>query len=213
MVFFENRPALKKGPQKPFFLVIALLRGFRDLVFLSFKSLVNQVFGIFYSDHYLSLRKTSLFKLWSLSDLFGVDNPRGEKRFRIVYRLRSFLSSKFLKLTKTASWERFPSFFLNRHTQDRCSVPSMVPVYKSRGWFERECWDLYGVYFSNNPDLRRILTDYGFRGFPQRKDFPLSGFIQSRYNHDIKKVSLEPTNFQFGQTYRYFEFKSPWEDN
>jgi NADH-quinone oxidoreductase subunit C len=88
----------------------------------------------------------------------------------------------------------------------------MVPVYKSRGWFERECWDLYGIYFSNNPDLRRILTDYGFRGFPLRKDFPLSGFIQSRYDHDIKKVRQEPTTFQFGQTYRYFDFKSPWEN-
>lgn len=90
-------------------------------------------------------------------------------------------------------------------------VPSVISLYKSAQWLEREIWDLYGIYFSNNRDLRRILTDYGFEGFPLRKDFPLTGYLEVRYDHDARRVVLEPVSFSFGQEYRYFEFSNPWE--
>lgn len=88
-------------------------------------------------------------------------------------------------------------------------VPSVTPLFPSAGWLEREVWDLFGVFFTGHGDLRRILTDYGFEGFPLRKDFPLSGFLELRYDDGSKKLSLEP--LEFTQEYRYFDFLSPWE--
>jgi NADH-quinone oxidoreductase subunit C len=94
-------------------------------------------------------------------------------------------------------------------TDETSPVPSVVSVYSSAGWFERECWDLFGIAFSNHPDLRRILTDYGFEGHPLRKDFPVSGFVEVRYDDEQKRVVYEPVKLQ--QDYRNFDFLSPWE--
>jgi NADH-quinone oxidoreductase subunit C len=88
-------------------------------------------------------------------------------------------------------------------------VPSVTGVYSVAGWFEREAWDLYGIYFSNHPDLRRILTDYGFEGHPLRKDFPLTGFVEVRYDIEQKRVIYEPVKLR--QEFRSFDFQSPWE--
>jgi NADH-quinone oxidoreductase subunit C len=88
-------------------------------------------------------------------------------------------------------------------------VPSIVGIFPAAGWFEREAYDLYGILFAGHPDLRRILTDYGFQGFPLRKDFPLTGFVELRYDDELKRVVYEPVNLQ--QEYRSFDFLSPWE--
>ena len=88
-------------------------------------------------------------------------------------------------------------------------MPSVAQVFSAAGWFEREAWDLYGIYFSDNPDLRRLLTDYGFDGHPLRKDFPLTGFVEVRYDEEQKRVVYEPVTLQ--QDYRTFDFLSPWE--
>jgi len=94
-------------------------------------------------------------------------------------------------------------------TDEDTPVPSAVGVFHAAGWFEREVWDMYGVRFSGHPDLRRILTDYGFEGFPLRKDFPLTGFVEVRYDEDQKRVVYEPVKLR--QEFRNFDFLSPWE--
>ena len=99
--------------------------------------------------------------------------------------------------------------FLNISNSELESVSSIESIFKSANWFEREVWDMFGVYFLNHPDLRRILTDYGFEGYPLRKDFPLSGYTQVRYDEELKRVILEP--LELTQEYRYFNFISPWE--
>ncbi len=88
-------------------------------------------------------------------------------------------------------------------------MPSVIGIFSSAGWYEREVWDLYGVYFSDNPDLRRILTDYGFEGHPLRKDFPLTGYVEVRYDEEQKRVVYEPVKLK--QDFRSFDFLSPWE--
>lgn len=89
-------------------------------------------------------------------------------------------------------------------------IPSATTLFPSALWLEREAWDLFGIFFYNNKDLRRILTDYGFEGFPLRKDFPLTGYVEVRYDHEFGRVVLEPVSFHYGQEYRHFEFRNPW---
>ena len=89
------------------------------------------------------------------------------------------------------------------------SIPSIENIYRSAGWFEREVWDMFGIFFSNHSDLRRILTDYGFEGHPLRKDFPLSGYVESRYDESEKRILVEP--IEMPQDFRFFEFANPWE--
>ena len=133
------------------------------------------------------------FKL--LMELCGVDYPERENRFEVVYCLLSLSRNIRLKIRVSAN-ERIP-------------VPSVAGVFSSAGWWEREVWDLFGIFFSGHPDLRRILSDYGFEGHPLRKDFPLTGHTEVRYNEDQKKVVSEPVKLE--QNYRNFDYESPWE--
>ncbi len=133
------------------------------------------------------------FKL--LMDVCGADYPEREKRFDVVYNLLSIKHNQRIRV-KLATDESTP-------------VPSVTSVFSSAGWFERETWDLYGVFFSDHPDLRRILTDYGFEGHPLRKDFPLTGFVELRYDDEQKRVVYEPVKLT--QDFRSFDFMSPWE--
>jgi len=130
-----------------------------------------------------------------LVDICGVDYPDREQRFEVVYNLLSIKHNRRIRL-KVATDEASP-------------VPSAVGIYSAAGWFEREAWDLYGIYFSDHPDLRRILTDYGFEGHPLRKDFPLTGYVEVRYDEDQKRVVYEKVRLK--QEFRSFDFLSPWE--
>jgi NADH-quinone oxidoreductase subunit C len=130
-----------------------------------------------------------------LIDICGVDYPERTQRFEVVYHLLS-LKRNIRCRVRTSVGEEEP-------------VPSVTGVYSAAAWFEREAYDMFGIYFSDNPDLRRILTDYGFEGHPFRKDFPLTGYIEVRYDEDQKRVIYEPVNLV--QEFRTFDFLSPWE--
>jgi NADH-quinone oxidoreductase subunit C len=130
-----------------------------------------------------------------LCDICGVDFPERPLRFEVVYNLLSLEHNRRIRL-KVATDEETP-------------VPSAVPWFSSALWWEREAWDLFGIYFSDNPDLRRILTDYGFEGHPLRKDFPLTGYVEVRYDEEQKRVVYEPVKLT--QEFRAFDFVSPWE--
>ena len=134
-----------------------------------------------------------LFK--SLVDIAGVDYPERAERFDVVYQLLSHQHNTRLRVKIS--------------TDEQTSVPSVVAIYPASGWYEREAWDLYGIMFAGNPDLRRILTDYGFDGHPLRKDFPLTGFVEMRYDEEKKQVVYEPVKLP--QAYRNFDYLSPWE--
>jgi NADH-quinone oxidoreductase subunit C len=134
-----------------------------------------------------------LFK--QLMDVCGVDYPDRERRFDVVYHLLS------LKLNQRIR--------VKLETDEQTPVPSVTSVFSSAGWWEREAWDLYGVFFSDHPDLRRILTDYGFEGHPMRKDFPLTGYVEVRYDDEQKRVVYEPVKLT--QEFRSWDFLSPWE--
>ncbi|MDE2228824.1 MAG: NADH-quinone oxidoreductase subunit C [Alphaproteobacteria bacterium] len=130
-----------------------------------------------------------------LVDVCGVDYPERAERLEVVYNLLSTTRNQRIRLKVT--------------TDEQTPVPSATPVYSAAGWFERECWDLLGVYFSDHPDLRRLLTDYGFEGHPLRKDFPLTGYVEVRYDEGQKRVVYEPVKLK--QEFRSFDFLSPWE--
>jgi NADH-quinone oxidoreductase subunit C len=131
----------------------------------------------------------------SLIDICGVDWPERPLRFEVVYHLLSPKMNLRIRV-KLA-------------TDDENPVPSACAIYPGADWFEREVWDMYGVMFTEHPDLRRILTDYGFEGHPLRKDFPLTGFVEVRYDNSVKRVVYEPV--QLRQEFRQFDFMSPWE--
>ncbi len=141
------------------------------------------------------LRDDANCKFTILVDLCGADYPDREKRFDVVYNLLSITQNLRIRV-KVA-------------TDEDTTVPSATPIYPAAGWFEREAWDLYGIYFSGNPDLRRIMTDYGFEGHPLRKDFPLTGYVELRYDDEQKRVVYEPVKLT--QDFRSFDFMSPWE--
>jgi NADH-quinone oxidoreductase subunit C len=130
-----------------------------------------------------------------LVDLCGVDYPERPERFEVVYNLLSLVKNRRIRI-KVATDEDTP-------------VPSVTSVYSVANWFEREAWDLYGIFFADHPDLRRILTDYGFEGHPMRKDFPLTGYVELRYDDETKRVVYEPVKLT--QEFRTFDFMSPWE--
>lgn len=130
-----------------------------------------------------------------LVDLCGVDYPEREQRFEVAYNLLSLKHNRRIRVKVL--------------TDEATPVPSVTGVFSSAGWFEREAWDLYGIFFSDHPDLRRILTDYGFEGHPLRKDFPLTGYVEVRYDQEQKRVVYEPVKLT--QDFRTFDFLSPWE--
>jgi NADH/F420H2 dehydrogenase subunit C len=143
----------------------------------------------------LFLRDNTNCQYRTIIDICAVDYPERENRFEVVY---NFLSTRYNNRirVKTSVSEITP-------------VDSITPLFKGANWFEREIWDLYGVYFTGHPDLRRILTDYGFEGHPLRKDFPLSGYVEVRYDEIQKRVVCEP--IELSQEYRDFNFSSPWD--
>lgn len=141
------------------------------------------------------LRDDQSCQFKQLLDVCGVDYPERAKRFDVVYHLLSLQFNTRIRVKV--------------ETDEDTPVPSAVPVFKSAGWFEREAWDMYGIYFADHPDLRRILTDYGFQGHPLRKDFPLTGFVELRYSEEEKRVVYEPVKLT--QEFRNFDFMSPWE--
>lgn len=130
-----------------------------------------------------------------LMEIAGVDYPERPERFEVVYMLLSVTKNHRLRVHVS--------------TDEVQPVPSVTSLWPVAGWLEREIFDMYGVLFDGNPDLRRILTDYGFRGHPQRKDFPLSGFVELRYSEEDKRVVYEPV--KLAQDFRTFDFTSPWE--
>ncbi|MCA1241951.1 NADH-quinone oxidoreductase subunit C [Stappia stellulata] len=131
----------------------------------------------------------------NLTDICGVDYPSRDKRFEVVYHFLSPKQNMRIRVKLKAD--------------DETPVPSIVEVFPGAEWFEREIYDMYGVLFSGHPDLRRILTDYGFDGYPLRKDFPLTGYVEVRYDDEKKRVVYEPV--RLNQEFRDFDFMSPWE--
>ena len=141
------------------------------------------------------LKSNEKCKFRQLIDIAGVDYPENEKRFELIYLFLSHEHNLRIKL--------LIKFQINQ------SIVSLTKIFPSANWMEREVFDMYGVKFKNHPDLRRILTDYGFKGHPLRKDFPLTGFNEVRYSEKEKKVIYEPVKLE--QNYRNFDFESPWE--
>jgi NADH-quinone oxidoreductase subunit C len=143
----------------------------------------------------LFLRDDQNCQFKQLVDLSGVDFPEREERFEVVYNLLSIKHNQRLRVKVSVGEDD--------------AVESVAEVFSSAIWFEREAFDLYGIYFANHPDLRRILTDYGFEGHPLRKDFPLTGYVEVRYDSDQRRVVYEPVKLT--QEFRTFDFTSPWE--
>lgn len=141
------------------------------------------------------LKNTETLSFSQLTDLTAVDYPDRIQRFELVYQLLSIENNKRVRIICPID--------------DGQIVPSITSIYKSAEWPEREVWDMYGLFFSDHPDLRRLLTDYGFEGHPLRKDFPLTGYVEARYDDIEKRVAYQPV--QLTQEYRDFDFLSPWE--
>ncbi|NOT40025.1 MAG: NADH-quinone oxidoreductase subunit C [Alphaproteobacteria bacterium] len=141
------------------------------------------------------LRDDQACRFSQLVDICGADYPNRPKRFDVVYHLLSLHLNQRVRIKV--------------ETDEATPVPSAAAVWPAANWFEREAFDMYGIQFSDHPDLRRILTDYGFTGYPLRKDFPLTGFVEVRYDDEQKRVVYEPVKLV--QDFRKFDFMSPWE--
>ena len=146
-------------------------------------------------DVILLLKTNKNIKFKQLIDITAVDYPENQKRFKIVYLLLSHELNQRIIL----------SYYIDENKQ----IPSLTKIFPSANWMEREIFDMYGIKFTDHPDLRRILTDYGFEGYPLRKDFPLTGHTEVRYSENEKKVIYEPVKLE--QNYRNFDYQSPWE--
>jgi NADH-quinone oxidoreductase subunit C len=141
------------------------------------------------------LRDDPRCRFWSIIDVTAVDWPARERRFDVVYHLLSPTLNRRIRVKV--------------ETDEYTPVPSIIGVFPGADWFERETYDLYGVLFTGHPDMRRLLTDYGFEGHPLRKDFPLTGFVEVRWDDEVKRVVYEPV--RLNQEFRNFDFLSPWE--
>ena len=142
-----------------------------------------------------AMRDDSELAMTQLTDLTAVDYPERPERFDVVYQLLSVDRNKRLRVIARAD--------------EGVVVPSVIGLFRSANWAEREVWDMFGIYFSGHPDMRRLLTDYGFEGHPLRKDFPLTGYVEVRYSDTQRRVVYEPVHLN--QEYRDFDFLSPWE--
>ncbi len=140
------------------------------------------------------LKDGAAFQFQQMIDLCGADYPTRAKRFDVVYHLLSMTKNRRVRVKV--------------QTDEATPVPSVIPVYPVADWFEREAFDMYGVAFAGHPDLRRLLTDYGFEGYPLRKDFPMTGHVEVRYDDEQKRVVYEPVK---AVEYRHWDFLSPWE--
>jgi len=143
----------------------------------------------------VQLRDNPEYQFQQLIDVTAVDYPEREHRFDVVYHLLSLTKNRRIRVKV--------------QTDEDTPVPSATPVYPNADWFEREVFDMFGVFFSDHPDLRRILTDYGFHGHPLRKDFPMTGYVEVRWDEALKRVVYEPV--KLAQEFRQFDFLSPWE--
>ncbi len=141
------------------------------------------------------LRDDAKLQFICFIDLAGADYPEREQRFDVIYHLLSPVKNLRVRIKLT--------------TDEDTPVPSVTSVYPGANWYEREAFDMYGIFFTRHPDLRRLLTDYGFEGYPLRKDFPLTGFVEVRYDDEVKRVVYEPVSLR--QEFRQFDFLSPWE--
>jgi len=141
------------------------------------------------------LRDDANCRFKQLVDICGVDYPDNDERFAVVYHLLSLTHNLRIRVKL---W-----------TDENTAVPTVCGLFSSANWWEREAWDMFGIYFAGHPDLRRILSDYGFEGHPLRKDFPLTGYVEVRYDDEKKRVVYEPVKLQ--QDFRSFDFLSPWE--
>jgi NADH-quinone oxidoreductase subunit C len=141
------------------------------------------------------LRDDPRFRFVNFTDIAGADYIEREKRFDVVYHLLSPRHNHRVRVKV--------------QTDEATPVPSVIEIFPAANWYEREAYDFYGILFSGHPDLRRILTDYGFEGYPLRKDFPLTGFVEVRYDDEQKRVVYEPV--KLNQEFRNFDFLSPWE--
>jgi NADH-quinone oxidoreductase subunit C len=141
------------------------------------------------------LRDDPRCRFTTLIDICGADYPERQKRFDVVYHLLSMQLNHRIRIKV--------------ETDEQVTVPSVAEIFPCADWFEREAFDMYGIVFANHPDLRRLLTDYGFQGFPLRKDFPLSGHVEVRYDSEQQRVVYEPVKLT--QAFRNFDFLSPWE--
>ena len=164
----------------------SLIENEELLIFINENNLIDVI-------QFLKTNENCKFR--QLIDIAGVDYPNDEKRFQLVYLLLSHENNVRIKIS-------------TRFQVDQ-NISSLTKIFPSANWMEREVFDMYGVRFKNHPDLRRILTDYGFKGHPLRKDFPLTGFNEVRYSEKEKKVVYEPVKLE--QNYRNFDFESPWE--
>lgn len=183
MIYYKK--LLKKNLKKYINFIIFKKKKINELILY-----INNLYNIIFF-----LKKHSFTCLNLLKDICIIDYPNKKKRFEIIYNL---LSIKF-------NLRFYLKIFI-----EKPYIESLTNIYKSSNWLERENWDLFGIYFYNHPDLRRILTDYGFNGFPFRKDFPINGYIELRY--DEEKFDLVYESIEIMQEYRLFHFTSPWEN-
>ena len=142
-----------------------------------------------------ALRDDPRLDFRQLLDVFGMDHPERPERFDVVYNLLSLSKNQRIRVKIT--------------TDEDTPVASAAGLFSAAGWYEREAWDMYGIFFADHPDLRRILTDYGFDGHPLRKDFPLTGYVEMRWDDEEKRVVYEPVRLT--QEFRSFDFLSPWD--
>lgn len=162
---------------------------------IAFGELTLSVEGSDILDVLTFLRDDAQCQFVSFIDICGADYPARERRFDVLYHLLSPRQNLRVRVKV--------------ETDEETPIPSAVPVYPGADWYERETFDLYGVLFSGHPELRRILTDYGFEGYPLRKDFPVTGFVEVRYDDEVKRVVYEKVELK--QEFRNFDFLSPWE--
>lgn len=161
--------------------------AFRELTLLAERERIVEVLT--------ALRDSPSGRFIQLIDLTAVDHPERPRRFEVVYHLLSYVKNVRVRV--------------KIETEEGAPVPSVIPVFPNANWYEREVFDLFGVTFDGHPDLRRILTDYGFQGHPLRKDFPMSGYVELRYDETLKRVVYEPV--KLAAEYRPWDFLSPWE--